>query len=442
MFIAVFTIAGISALFMSGAATPRADKEAESGALSGNAKKVTDANRSGGQYVQFNAKTCTSFTGPITITTGGTYTGCWQTTDGATPAIRINTKEPVTIANSTIKGNYMLINDAAPGVNLTVTNTHFIGVEPTSPVTSRRAIRLGRGASNLAASNNFFENTAGIKITGWTTNASANPNTIKILQNKAKNITNKNIAEGDASSDDHLVQFVQLGQMRLSNVEIAWNEVINTFGRSRVEDNINLYKTGGTGNAVSSRIRVHNNFIWGAFPETVGNNYRGGGIIAGDSSQNLDVGWVDIYDNQVVGTINYGVSIVCGHDSRAYRNRVIGSGLNGPNGQLMAAANVGLSGNNARAWLGRCDPDNYRNNVFQDNYVGWMNGNGKRNDMTFRCNDYNAANPPELILCANNINTTQVHPTSAAITYAMEQAEYTSWQKKLSDNNVSIGLKQ
>ena len=41
------------------------------------------------------------FSGPITITAGGTYSGNWMSTSEA-PTIRIETSEPVTIASSTV----------------------------------------------------------------------------------------------------------------------------------------------------------------------------------------------------------------------------------------------------------------------------------------------------------------------------------------------------
>ena len=62
-------------------------------------------------------------------------------------------------------------------------------------------------------------------------------------------------------------------------IDIGWNEVINTPGASDVEDVISLYKSGGTS---AQPARIHNNFIWGAFPNPIGNGYSGGGIMVGD----------------------------------------------------------------------------------------------------------------------------------------------------------------
>src|SRR5262249_47104446 len=42
-----------------------------------------------------------AWSGPITISSGGTYTGNWLSTD-STPAVQIATEEPVVIVNSTV----------------------------------------------------------------------------------------------------------------------------------------------------------------------------------------------------------------------------------------------------------------------------------------------------------------------------------------------------
>ena len=65
--------------------------------------------------------------GPITITTGGTYSGSWTST-GSTPSVRISTTQPVTITNSSIQnlsGGELVHADA--GANVTITHSTFQG---------------------------------------------------------------------------------------------------------------------------------------------------------------------------------------------------------------------------------------------------------------------------------------------------------------------------
>ena len=459
--IVVFTRAGVGSF----------SKEAEQSTLSGSVKQINAINASDGKYIQFgnSNKECAAsdFENNVVITNGGSYSGkCWQTVDGSTPAVKIKTAEPVTITNSIIKGNFILIKDDVAKINLTVTNTKFLGDEPSGQVNSRRAIRLDKQAAFLKVENNYIQNTSGIKITGFTIPATTQ-DTIVIKNNRVKNITNQKITANNPCPDltggssaagttalegattaatttsgtDHLVQFVQLGQINpIPGVEIAWNEVINEYGNSRVEDNINLYKTGGKGSAEKELIRIHDNFIWGAYPMPGDTCYRGGGIIAGDSGRDLNIGYVHITNNQVIGTTNYGVSIACGKNNQANNNTVLSSGRK-PNGDIIPQANVGLSGISALSWNGRCDEGNYANNVFSNNTAGWMGANNNtlaRRDISSPCT--NPSNPKYRLCATFNGTKSFTANTQEAITYQMEVNEKTKWDQKIRDNNKTIGI--
>ena len=57
--------------------------------------------------------------------------------------------------------------------------------------------------------------------------------------------------------------FVQLSQVQhVPGIEIAWNQVINQPGNSRVEDNINIWESSGI---PSSPILIQDNYIQGAY---------------------------------------------------------------------------------------------------------------------------------------------------------------------------------
>ena len=74
-----------------------------------------------------------SYTSPITITRGGTYSGNWQSTDPSVPAVTIRTTQPVIITNSRLKGPGELISANAgqgAGTTLTVQQSCFTGVNP------------------------------------------------------------------------------------------------------------------------------------------------------------------------------------------------------------------------------------------------------------------------------------------------------------------------
>src|SRR5580765_28326 len=75
-------------------------------------------------------ETRTLLASPIVITKGGTYSGNWESTNRNTPAVLINTSDPVTIENSTVTGPGNLIESGVSHVQLTVRNTSGYGKNP------------------------------------------------------------------------------------------------------------------------------------------------------------------------------------------------------------------------------------------------------------------------------------------------------------------------
>src|SRR6185295_18651269 len=75
-------------------------------------------------------ETRTLLASPIVITKGGTYTGTWESLDPNTPAVRINTSEPVTIENATIRSKGDLIVSGTSHTNITVRNVQGYGLNP------------------------------------------------------------------------------------------------------------------------------------------------------------------------------------------------------------------------------------------------------------------------------------------------------------------------
>ena len=78
------------------------------------------------------AQDCTTgatFSGPIIITSGGTFTGNWQSADPSIPAVQIFTRQPVTIIDSRVRGPGDLIL-AGSRSNVTVQESCFVGTNP------------------------------------------------------------------------------------------------------------------------------------------------------------------------------------------------------------------------------------------------------------------------------------------------------------------------
>jgi hypothetical protein len=67
---------------------------------------------------------------PLVISKGGTYSGTWESTARNTPAVLVNTAEPVIIENSTVRGPGDLIVSGVQHSNITVRHTSGYGVNP------------------------------------------------------------------------------------------------------------------------------------------------------------------------------------------------------------------------------------------------------------------------------------------------------------------------
>ncbi len=325
--------------------------------------------------------------GPIVITQGGTYSGSWESTSSSTPAVQILTTEPVTIVSSTVRnlagGRLIEIPNGAQA-NVTIDRVFAFGG-------SGRFV-YAEGFKSITVSNCTIDQTAGIDLRSPVASSS-----VSVTRNRMRNV--------QQPSEGELRQFLQLNRVTTASVDISWNEVVNTFGQSRVEDNISVY--------MSSNARIHDNFIHGGYPAGVSSSYRGSGIAIGDGGGNYN----QVYDNQVVATTNVGIGIAGGHDNFITNNRVVSDGRL-DNGTMLSAANVGIS-----VWNWSNDPT-WGNNHATGNTVGWINQAGSRNDLWF------AHAPNE-----TSKNTRARHRISRSV----EVAEYERWLVKLVAAGFRVG---
>ena len=351
---------------------------------------------------------------PIVITQGGTYSGNWRSDNARVPAVIVATSEPVIIENSVIRGRGTLIASSYHNASLTVRNTKGYALNPN--VKGRypgRFIDL-EGFVSLTAENNYMEGTSGIYLYSYAGNGTEQQ-TIKVMRNIAKNIDGRHSDGKDGfltgPFDNYYVQFFQINGVRnLPGVEIGWNQVINEPGKSRVEDNVSIFSSGGT---AASPFRIHNNYIQGAYGADAATetSYTGGGIMLSD----VDTAYVHAYDNHVIATTNYGIAISSGHNNAFYNNRIISAGIL-PDGQAPAAQNVGAYIWNMNGEAG------FVGNAGHGNLIGWNNGGG-RND------SWN----PDAASWTGNF----AYP--GAVTRAAEAYEYQLWTQKRADMQVAIG---
>ena len=101
-----------------------------------------------------------SYSAPIKITQGGTYSGNWQSTDMSIPAITVQTSSPVIIENCHLSHNGNAIEAAVPNTRVTVRNCYFHGRPPNVDNKARGGGLLMPYFANLVVEHDSFENTA------------------------------------------------------------------------------------------------------------------------------------------------------------------------------------------------------------------------------------------------------------------------------------------
>jgi hypothetical protein len=260
--------------------------------------------------------------GTIQITHGGTYSGNWMSTNPSIAAVTVRTSEPVTIKNSVLSGRGDLIQFS--GGNLRVENVTGKGLDPGVKGMTRGAFLAATSFNSLVVKNCTMDGVAfGVKVTGGT------PQTLQIVNNKASNLE-------DRASDDaggllpvrpKLGHFILLNHVVAQNgAEIAWNQVVQTMGKSSTEDVVNIYESQGS---KAHPIDVSHNYIEGASSAIPGKNYTGTALITdGDASANATpTAYVLFEDNLIVETSGSGIGIAFGHDITARENRVVSCGV-------------------------------------------------------------------------------------------------------------------
>jgi hypothetical protein len=388
--------------------------------------------------------------GPLVITHGGTYQGTWTSDDADVPVASVKTSEPVIFDHCTFTGRGNLIESRFDHSDITIRNCTAVGENPNKPGKCAGRFLDDESFDRVRVEHCELNHTAGIYLRDCIGDAKQNDaNTIAIIANHAFNIDGRisnghdgylnfnlrtNIQTGEKESGFHEVQFVQLdGVHSTPGIEIAWNQVFNEPGQSRVEDNVNLYNSSGM---PGSPIMVHDNCIHGAYnldPTAIDKtdekyhydwSYTGGGIMLGDGEAKLASdrpAYIAAMDNVVIGTTNYGIAISAGHDISFQHNTIISSGLL-PNGQPIAAQNVG-----AYIWnvykSNRTNPSTFTANGGRDNLIGWMKGKDRNDSWT-----------PDAAFWIGNT------AIKAPITHQTEEDVEQKWLASAKQKNIRFGL--
>jgi Chitobiase/beta-hexosaminidase C-terminal domain/Bacterial Ig-like domain (group 2) len=369
---------------------------------------------------------------PIVITEAGTYSGNWRSTDSKTPAVTVATRAPVVIENSHISSVAGLIKTSVAGADVTVRNSVALALNPAVEGQSNGVFLDASSPSRLDVENNYVENAGGgVLVHGYSGNRDGQQ-TIVIRANRARNL-NGLLSDGNGGylpgvgSNRSVSRFIELDKVQsVPGVDVGWNEVINYPGRSLVADNIDVKRSSGTPN---QPLEIHDTYIQGAYPYTAAQaDYQGGGIKTegspNDSAQDATA-FNNIHDNQVVGTVNYGIAFTAGHDNIAANNRVISSGQL-PDGTRIAAQHVGIANGELNGAGG-----NIYNNTMHDNLIGWACWNSSCSQSGYRKDESFPASPEDY-------STNSVLPAQP-ITPEMENNEYEIWLNKTASAGIVVG---
>jgi Chitobiase/beta-hexosaminidase C-terminal domain/Bacterial Ig-like domain (group 2) len=369
---------------------------------------------------------------PIVITEAGTYSGNWRSTDSKTPAVTVATTAPVVIENSHISSVAGLIKTSVAGADVTVRNSVGLALNPAVKGQSNGVFLDASSPARLDVENNYVEDAGGgVLVHGYSGNRDGQQ-TIVIRANRARNL-NGLLSDGKGGylpgvgSHRAVSRFIELDKVQsVPGIDLGWNEVINYPGRSLVADNIDVKRSSGTPN---QPLEIHDTYIQGAYPYTAAQaDYQGGGIKTegspDDSAQDATA-FNNIHDNQVVGTVNYGIAFTAGHDNIASNNRVISSGQLA-DGTRIAAQHVGLANGDGNGAGG-----NIYNNTMHDNLIGWACWNSSCSQSGYRKDESFPASPADY-------STNSVLPAQP-ITPEMENNEYEIWLNKTASAGIAVG---
>jgi hypothetical protein len=366
----------------------------------------------------------------IRITSGGTYSGNWSSTDPKVPAVMILTNEPVVLKNSTLtgRGDLIVIYGSQGGANVTIDNVTGTALDPGVAGQGRGKFLDAEVVSRLSVTRCTMHGVSfGVYVVSSTL-ASLN-----IRDNVASDLE-------DRKSDGHsgfllnqrlLGHFIMFNGVSMPNGgEIAWNEMINSDGAASVEDVISFYQSHGS---AGKAIVVHDNYLQGAFAAGQTTSYTGGGIQmdGGSNDPSTANGFVQINNNTIVHLAGFGISIGAGHDISVTGNRIVSCGKDSSGNWLAGQGTAALG-----MW-NYYQTSQYFNNSIVNNSGGLIrpdaNGNPGPGDIY----------APSASVSLNNIVGTNVFEqpclTSSGLNLAAESVERARWLDSVSAAGEVLG---
>lgn len=364
---------------------------------------------------------------PIVIRRGGSYSGVWRSDDQNVPAVTIATDQPVVLHDSVIfsRGPLIKVLPSGTGANVTVQDVSGTALDPQRAGVARGMFLSAERAARVTVAHCTMNGVSfGVYL------ADSTLQSLHIDHNIANDMEDRasDGAGGLLKQRPLLGHFIQLGRSSAPNgADISWNQVIDAYGQSSVEDIIDVYESHGSS---AHPIDIHDNYLQGAFT-TPGERYTGGGITSEGATDDLTKmsGFVRVTHNTVVQTGNYGIAIAAGHDIVMTDNRVVSCGRDS-SGRWYA----GPFGNASAIW-------NIRNAThFFNNHIGGTTGGLVRPDASGHPVIANAWAPETAAAAHNSLSGNFEGPCkNFSRPGEADQREWSSWKAKVAAAHQVLG---
>lgn len=363
--------------------------------------------------------TTAAFRPPLTITKGGHYTGNYKSTNAQVAAITISCTDTVWLTDvfAISQGDAVHANG---GAILIINNLRCNSLPPAD--NQQRGWGFYAYKPTLLRLQHFvLESTGGLRIDQRGNKESR----LQIRYGTIKNTSRLTGANGIGKTISPGLQLVNLP--RLTASEIGWIYFENEPDKSYVEDNINLYNSGGKSS--SDKLLVHDIFVNGAYPFPAdAARYSGTGITTDGDAKTRDAvsAYIDVFHCQFIRTLNAAMNLPIGHDVHYFNNTVVNSGHLKSGKALPAAWSATCMWNMAHL------PDSvFYNNSIDHNTIGYFHA-GTNAPFANRQDE----NATAVNLMKKKGNTYLPNP----ITFAMEEAELKKWKAKLKAANIVAGV--
>lgn len=231
-------------------------------------------------------------TGPIVITSGGTYTLNVLAPNSTVEAVQIDTTSPVIIQNSLIQHAGVCIDAPNTGTQLTVRNNTLTAITPSTSNPEQQAVRSWEPAQ-LTIEHNDLNFGHGVQVATNSFNGYQTP-TLLINYNDYVDV-------GKLSQPSIYQGAIHLDKVTAPDGKILWNRVTNHYGSSWGEDEFGLANTKGTS---GHPIEIAHNLINGIYPISGnGASFTGGAIDLAD----IAGGYINCHHCYVIGYTNNGI---------------------------------------------------------------------------------------------------------------------------------------